>query len=97
MTEDEANGIVSLPSSLPRQAGDLLPASYLNFYFVNDGVIVPVFGCPEDREAIKKFKSIFPEREIVPVYSREPLLGGGGIHCLLHEIPILERKDEINN
>lgn len=88
MTDVEAQGISSNPFSMPRKAGDLLPASYLNFYFVNGGVIVPMFGCDEDHDALVKFQELFPQREIVPIYSREPLLGGGGIHCLLHEIPI---------
>lgn len=92
MTEEEANGIISNPNALPRKAGDLLPASYLNFYFVNGGVIVPIFDCPSDKEAIMQFERMFPNKKIVPVYSREPLLGGGGIHCLLHEIPTLESE-----
>lgn len=90
MTEEEAKGIISNPNALPRKAGHLLPASYLNFYFVNGGVIVPVFDCPSDQEALGQFEKMFPNRKIIPVYSREPLLGGGGIHCLLHEIPTLE-------
>lgn len=98
MTEEEAQGIVSNPNALPRNAGDLLPASYLNFYFVNGGVIVPVFNCSSDQDALNQFEKIFPDKKIVPVYSREPLLGGGGIHCLLHEIPDLEDNSyEINN
>lgn len=88
MTNEEAMAIDSSSSAMPRKAGDLLPASYLNLYFVNGGVLVPTFGCTEDDLALEQFKRIFRDREIVPIYSREPLLGGGGIHCLLHEIPI---------
>lgn len=90
MSEEEAQGIISNPHSLPRKAGDLLPASYLNFYFVNGGVIVPIFNCPTDQDVLMQFERMFPDKRIIPVYSREPLLGGGGIHCLLHEIPTLE-------
>lgn len=90
MTEEEASGIISNPQALARKAGDLLPASYLNFYFVNGGVIVPTFGCPSDQEALLQFEKMFPLKKVIPVYSREPLLGGGGIHCLLHEVPRLE-------
>lgn len=90
MTLEESKGIVEHECALSRKEGDLLPASYLNFYFVNGGVIVPIFGCNEDEIVLNTFKKIFFNRKIVPIYSREPLLGGGGIHCILHEIPILE-------
>ncbi len=92
MNQEEASGIIIPPTSLPRKEGDLLPASYLNFYFVNGGVIVPTFGCKEDDIALRQFENIFPDRKVVPIYSREPLLGGGGIHCILHEIPLLEEQ-----
>ena len=76
-------------NAIDRNSGDLLPASYLNFYYVNGGVFLPAFGCMEDAIVLKIFKNIFKDRKIEPVYSREPLLGGGGIHCILHEIPYL--------
>lgn len=90
MNEKEANGLKIHPDALPRNAGDILPASYLNFYIINDAVLIPSFGCNTDDTVKDIFKSIFPRRRVIQVYSREPLLGGGGIHCLLHEIPLLE-------
>lgn len=75
-------------NSIDRNAGDLLPASYLNFYMINGAVLIPSFGCETDEEAFNCFRSLFPNREVIQIYSREPLLGGGGIHCLLHEVPL---------
>lgn len=89
MTDEESGGLTSNEDALERKAGDLLPASYLNFYLVNGAVILPAFGCKEDEEVYRIMRSIFPERTIEQVYSREPLLGGGGIHCILHEVPDL--------
>ncbi len=89
MTSQESNGLSQNKNSLNRNAGDLLPASYLNFYMVNGAVIVPSFDCPEDDLAMEVFIKVFPDRNIEQIYSREPLLGGGGIHCILHEIPKL--------
>ena len=89
MTDEESGGLTSNEDALERNAGDLLPASYLNFYLVNGAVILPASGCKEDVEAYRIMRSIFPERIIEQVYSREPLLGGGGIHCILHEVPDL--------
>lgn len=89
MTLEETRGLTQNSNAIDRNSGDLLPASYLNFYYVNGGVFLPAFGCMEDAIVLKIFKNIFKDRKIEQVYSREPLLGGGGIHCILHEIPYL--------
>ena len=89
MTEVESNGLCKA-NSIDRNAGDLLPASYLNFYMINGAVLIPSFRCATDEIALNCFRNLFPDRKIIQVYSREPLLGGGGIHCLLHEVPELE-------
>lgn len=90
MDEKESDGLWIHPEALLRNGGDVLPASYLNYYIVNGAVLIPSFGCDTDEDVKRIFENIFPERDIIQVYSREPLLGGGGIHCLLHEIPLLE-------
>lgn len=87
MVKEEAEGLEKRENSLERKEGDILPASYLNYYYVNNAVIIPAFGCKEDAKVFKKFCEIFPDRKVIQIYSREPLLGGGGIHCILHEIP----------
>ena len=87
----ESMGLKQNKDTLRRTEGDLLPASYLNYYLVNGAVILPSFGCPEDKTVYEQFKTIFPDRKIEQIYSREPLLGGGGIHCILHEIPEIRR------
>lgn len=89
MSAEEEVGLTANKAALERREGDLLPASYLNFYMVNGGVLIPKFGCVEDEQALEVFKQIFSDRVIEQIYSREPLLGGGGIHCILHEIPDL--------
>ena len=90
MNEGEANGLWQHPNALSRKTGDILPASYLNFYIINGAVLIPSFGCETDEQVKYLFQKIFPEQDIIQIYSREPLLGGGGIHCLLHEVPQLE-------
>lgn len=71
-----------------RTAGDRLAASYVNFYIVNGGVIMPAFGVKEsDDRAQKILQSVFPDRVVVPVQSREILLGGGNIHCITMQQP----------
>lgn len=91
MNSLESDGLTQNDYALKRNEGDLLPASYLNYYLVNGAVIIPSFGCPEDEIVCEKIKEIFPDRKVEQIYSREPLLGGGGIHCILHEIPEIMR------
>ena len=68
-------------------AGQRLPASYANFYVANKIVLVPTFNDPADRVALAKLASLFLDREIVPIYSRDLVLGLGTIHCMTQQQP----------
>ncbi len=70
-----------------RCEGERLSASYANFLMVNQHVFLPQFGEQYDREAVKILESSLPDYEIVPIPSREVLLGGGNIHCITQHIP----------
>ncbi|KAG0204127.1 hypothetical protein BGX28_003850 [Mortierella sp. GBA30] len=62
--------------------------SYLNFYIVNGGIIMPEFGdVKADRKAQEIVKAAFPGREVVAVNIDYIAQGGGGIHCATHELP----------
>lgn len=79
--------LVSLPMPTPVEfRGEMLPASYANFYFVNDAVLVPVFNCPEDEHAISLFERHCPNRKIIPLQGSNFVRGLGGIHCLTQQI-----------
>jgi agmatine deiminase len=68
--------------------GQRLPASYANFYVANKIVLVPLFNDPADRIALDKLAALFPDREIVPIYSRDLVLGLGTIHCMTQQLPL---------
>jgi agmatine deiminase len=70
-------------------AGQRLPASYANFYIANAMVLVPTFNDPADRLALNTLASLFPDREIVPIYCRDLVLGLGTIHCMTQQLPRL--------
>lgn len=68
----------------------LLTLSYLNFYFVNGGIILPVFGgrnSQRDQNAAEILKGVFPERRVVPVDGLVVARGGGNVHCLTQQMP----------
>jgi agmatine deiminase len=64
-----------------------LPASYANFYIANGIVLVPVFNDPSDREALNTLAKAFPERQVIPIYSRDLVLGLGTLHCMTQQQP----------
>ncbi len=64
-----------------------LPASYANFYVANGIVLVPVFNDPNDRIALDALADVFPEREVVGIYSGDLIWGFGAIHCMTQQQP----------
>ena len=87
ITKEESEGVDAVDGTLPRQEGDRLAASYVNFYTGNGFIALPVFNDPMDEKAIKTLEELFPGRKIEPIYAREILLGGGNIHCITQQVP----------
>jgi agmatine deiminase len=78
--------VVPLPMPEPIQfGGQRLPASYANFYIANGLVLVPVFNDKNDRLALNTLAKLFPDREIVGIYSGDLVLGLGTLHCLTQQ------------
>jgi agmatine deiminase len=83
----EAAGVDARAGSLPRRAGDRLPASYVNFYIANKVVVMPLYDKRWDAAAARTLRRLFPSRKVVGVPTREVLLGGGNIHCITQQVP----------
>ncbi|MEH7108115.1 agmatine deiminase [Bacillus sp. JJ1764] len=88
ITKEESEGVDSVDGTLPRVEGDRLAASYANYYTANGGVVIPLFNDANDEKALALFRELYPEREVVGVYAREILLGGGNIHCITQQQPM---------
>ena len=84
---EEVAGVDVVEGTIPREAGDEAPASYINFYLCNGGLILPVFGDPNDAEAIETLRRLYPDREVVTFPGREIVLGGGNVHCITQQQP----------
>jgi agmatine deiminase len=67
--------------------GRRLPASYANFYIANGIVLVPVFNDPNDRLALDILADLFPNREVVGIYSGDLIWGFGAMHCMTQQQP----------
>ena len=77
-----------------REAGERLAASYVNFYFSNEAVILPAFGGENeesDRRAAALLAQWNPGRKVIPVQARAILVGGGNIHCITQQIPAAKK------
>jgi agmatine deiminase len=82
--------IVELPMPSPVIfEGRRLPASYGNFYIANGLVLVPVFNDPNDRVALEILADLFPDRDIVGIYSGDLIWGFGAMHCMTQQQPAL--------
>lgn len=84
--------VVELPepdlSGLPDPGEDFL-ATYLNYYVVNGGVIMPRFGDrASDDRAAGVLAELHPGREVVRVDIDAIAAGGGGIHCSTQQQPV---------
>jgi agmatine deiminase len=80
--------VVKLPQPEPVFFdGQLLPASYANFYIANSVVLVPVFNDPADRVALAALAKCFPDRQVTGIYCRDLVLGLGTLHCMTMQQP----------
>jgi agmatine deiminase len=81
--------IVELPMPRPvLYQKQRLPATYMNFYFVNGALLVPVFGQKHrDERALEILSRLLPKRTVVGVDCRALIWGLGAIHCLTQQQP----------
>ncbi len=90
IAEDEVQGYDFEEGEDMREAGERLAASYVNFYFSNDSVVVPAFGGENeasDMRAVEILTKLCPERKVVSIPARAILTGGGNIHCITQQLP----------
>jgi agmatine deiminase len=82
--------IVRLPMPAPIVFdGIRLPASYANFYFANDALLVPTFNDPNDRIALGILSEIVKDRPVVGVHAVDLVWGLGTIHCMTQQQPAI--------
>ncbi len=66
----------------------VLPASYVNFLIVNDGVLVPTFRqAKNDDRALGIIRECFGGREVIGVDCLELVEEGGSLHCISQQQP----------
>jgi agmatine deiminase len=83
--------VIQIPQPPYREfEGTRLTLSYLNFYFVNGGIILPVFGgdaAETDKQAEEILAKTFPDRRIRTVNGMAVIKEGGNVHCTTQQMP----------
>jgi agmatine deiminase len=72
--------------------GQRLPATYVNFYFVNGALLVPTYRHKKnDNKALETLsravRRSHPRRQVIGIDCVELIWGLGAIHCLTQQVP----------
>ncbi len=68
-----------------------LTLSYLNYYIVNRGIILPVFGgdaSETDKKAIELLAHLYPDHQVVTIDGMDLIKEGGNVHCITQQMPL---------
>jgi agmatine deiminase len=81
--------VVELPMpGVVEHDGQRLPATYMNFYFVNGALLVPTYRHKaNDRKALAILQRHLPGRKVIGIDCVELIWGLGAIHCLTQQQP----------
>ncbi|WP_339742552.1 agmatine deiminase family protein [uncultured Maricaulis sp.] len=75
------------PGRVVNMAGEVLPASYMNWVIGPRNLVVPTYGTPSEAAALEALRALFTTHTVVGCRSSAILSGGGAFHCVTTHIP----------
>lgn len=66
--------------------GERLPATYANFLFVNNALLVPIYGDSNDSLALQTLQDTLPHLEVIGVDCQTLIRQHGSLHCVSMQI-----------
>jgi len=76
-----------LPQAIYNDDGERLPATYANFFIINNTVLVPVYDDPADSIALNTLQTCFPEKTIIAINCLPLIQQFGSLHCVTMQFP----------
>lgn len=74
--------LVPLPLPSPKYfQNHRLPATYLNFIFINNALIVPIYKDKNDKITLKTLQDFFPTRDVIGIDASIFIREHGSLHC----------------
>lgn len=92
LNEQQGTNYTLIPVLMPKnifysEAGNILPASYINFVFINGYLLVPLYNDVHDALALKIFTQLCPGRTILGINATELIQQFGSLHCATLHLP----------
>lgn len=75
------------PQAVFNEDGKRLPATYANFLIINEAVLVPIYECLSDEDALEQISRAFPGFDIVGIPCSLLIEQGGSLHCITMQLP----------
>ncbi|MEQ3636652.1 agmatine deiminase family protein [Alcanivorax sp.] len=78
---------LALPSAQYCREGERLPATYANFLITNEKILLPVYGCNTDQQALNALQSVAGSRRVEAINCRVLIEQHGSLHCVTMQLP----------
>ena len=80
--------LIALPmtEAIYNDKKERLAATYANFLICNDALLYPSYADKNDKVVHEIFKTLFPDKEIIPILSLKLIDQGGSLHCSTMQI-----------
>lgn len=86
-------GKQNIPDDVPMKG--VLAASYLNYFVINNVVLLAKYAgydasmAAHDEAARQKLQQAFPGKTVVQIDAKAINVGGGGMHCITKQMPLI--------